>query len=136
MVGATLPNWYVPPIVRRENKAVDNLHRFSAAMESYARASKNASYPANFSALAGTGISVPSNMPDPELMCAQSLCMKNGYRFEYRPVFGEGRIHSFTISARPLEFEETGNDSFLLAEGGKIYQTRKDRAALRTDGER
>jgi hypothetical protein len=136
VAGATLPSWYVPPIVRRENKAVDNLHKLSAAMESYARASKYVSYPAELSALGGGGMIAPSNMLDPELMCAQSSCIKNGYRFEYHPVFKEGRIDSFTISARPLEFEETGNDSFLLAEGGKIYQTREDRDALRTDGRR
>ena len=52
VVGATLPNWYVPPIVRRENEAVDTLRKYSAAMELYATTSKDASYPAKLSALA------------------------------------------------------------------------------------
>ncbi len=36
LVGATLPNWYVPPAVRRESEAVNNLRKYSAAMDSYA----------------------------------------------------------------------------------------------------
>jgi hypothetical protein len=131
-VGATLPNWYVSPVVRRENEAVDNHHKFPTAIELYVQASRRTNYPADLSALARAGMIAH----DPELMCAQSSCTKNGYRFEYRPLFKEGRIASFTISARPLEFEETGNHSFLLAAGGKIYQTRKERDTLWTDGER
>jgi hypothetical protein len=46
------------------------------------------------------------------------------------------RVVSYTISVRPLEFEETGKYSFLLAADGKIHQTREDRNALPTDGER
>ena len=33
VVAATLPNWYVPAIVRRENEAVDNLRKYSTAMK-------------------------------------------------------------------------------------------------------
>jgi len=40
------------------------------------------------------------------------------------------------ISARPLEFEETGKLSFLLSADGNIHQTREDRDALLTDGSR
>jgi|CZKJ01.1.fsa_nt_gi hypothetical protein len=75
-------------------------------------------------------------MPDSELMCAQASCVKNGYRFEYHPVFKQERVAWYTINARPLEFEETGNRSFLLTADSKIYQTREDRDALLTDGER
>ena len=139
IVAVTLPNWYVPAIVRRENKAVDNLHKYSTAMELYATTSKDASYPPKLSALAPpveAGKKASSGVLDSELMCAQASCVKNGYRFEYRPMFKEERVVSFTISARPLEFEETGNHSFLLTADGKIYQTREDRDAKFTDGER
>jgi hypothetical protein len=130
VVGATLPNWYVPPVVRRENEAVKNLGKYSAAMDSYAARSKYASYPPTLSALAA-----PEGMLDSGLLCAQASCTQNGYRFEYRPLFVDGRVVSYTISARPLEFEETGKHSFLLADR-KIHQTREDREALVTDGER
>jgi hypothetical protein len=68
--------------------------------------------------------------------CAQGACVDNGYRFEYHPVFKEERVTSYTFSARPLEFEETGNQSFLLTANGKIFATREDRNALPTDRER
>ena len=139
IVAATLPNWYVPAIVRRESRAVDNLHKYSTTMELYATTSKGASYPPKLSALA-TAVEaekiVASGVLDSDLMCTQAPCVKNGYRFEYRPMFKEERVVSFTISARPLEFEETGNHSFLLTADGKIYQTREDRDAKFTDGER
>jgi hypothetical protein len=42
VVAATLPNWYVPPIVRRENKtATKSLRGYSSAIELYAATSKN-----------------------------------------------------------------------------------------------
>lgn len=139
VVGATLPNWYVPPAVRRENEAVKNLRRYSAAMDLYAARSKNATYPPELSALAGpeaTGKIAPSSTLDSDLMCAQASCVDNGYRFEYRPLMVDGRVVSYTISARPLEFDEAGKYSFLLDADRKIHETREDREALLTDGER
>lgn len=139
VVGTTLPNWYVPPIVGRENKVVDDLRKYSTAMELYAQTSRYASYPTKLSALAAPleqGKVVPSSMLDSDLMCAQASCVKNGYRFEYRPLFTGGRVAAYTISARPLEYEETGIRSFLLVANRKIYQTREERDALLTDGER
>jgi hypothetical protein len=139
IVAATLPNWYVPAIMRRENEAVNSLRKYSTAMELYATTSKDASYPPSLYALAAqveTGRIASSGMLDSELICAQASCVKNGYRFEYHPVIKEKRVASYTISARPLEFEETGNHSFLLTADGKIYQTREDRDAKFTDGER
>ena len=139
VVAATLPNWYVPPIVRRENQAVDTLHKYSAVIGLYATTSKNAGYPPKLSALdvpVEAGKIPVSGVLDSELMCAQASCVQNGYRFEYRPVFKAERVASYTISARPLEFEETGNRSFLLTADGKVYQTREDRDARLSDTER
>ena len=137
VVAATLPNWYVPPIVRCENKAVDNLRKYCAAMDLYARTSKGASYPTKLSELA-----VPPEARritpslDSDLVCAQASCLLNGYRFEYRPLFMDGHVESYTISARPLEFGETGKSSFLLAADRTIHETGEDRGALLTDGVR
>jgi hypothetical protein len=139
VVAATLPNWYVPPTVRRENQAVDGLRQYSTAMRSYMTASRDKSYPPDLSALAASaeaGQRVSSGILDSELICAHASCVKNGYRFEYRPQFKEKRATSYTISARPLEFEETGKLSFLLNADGNIHQTREDRDALLTDGNR
>ena len=136
VVAATLPNWYVPATVRRENSAVDRLRRYSAAMESHAQTSKDASYPSNLSALAAVveaGKTASPGMLDSDLICEQTSCVREGYRFEYHPVFKEQRVASYAISARPVEFEETGNHSFLLTADGKIHQTREDRDALPTD---
>lgn len=137
VVAATLPNWYVPATVQRENKAVDSLRKYASAIESYATTSKDASYPPKLSALvAPSGKAASLGMLDSELMCTQASCVKNGYRFEYDPVFTEERVTSYTISSRPQEFEETGIRSFLLTADGKIHQTREDRDARLTDGER
>ncbi|HET9791004.1 MAG TPA: hypothetical protein VFR08_06855 [Candidatus Angelobacter sp.] len=133
VVAATLPNWYVPRTVRRENQAVDGLRQYSTAMRSYMTTSKDKSYPPDLSALSAE---VSSGTLDSELICAHASCIKNGYRFEYRPEFKEKRVASYTISARPLEFEETGRQSFLLNADGNIHQTREDRDALLTDGNR
>lgn len=70
-------------------------------------------------------------------MRAQASCVSDGYRIEYRPRFVDRRVVSYTISARPLEFEESGKYNFLLAADAKIYQTRENRdGGLLTDGER
>jgi len=129
VVAATLPNWYVPPAVRHENSAVQSLQKYSAALDSYATRSQTGGYPSKLSALAATAI-------DSELTCARSSCIKNGYRFEYHPVFKDKHVVSYTVSARPAEFEETGALSFLLTAEGKIYQTREDRDARPTDASR
>ncbi len=139
VVGATLPNWYVPPAVRRGNEAVKNLRKYSAAMDLYAARSKYASYPPKLSALAAleaAGKFAPSGVLDSDLMCAQASCVNNGYRFEYRPQLVDGRVVSYTISARPLEFEGAGQYSFLLAADRTIHQTGEERDALLKDGER
>jgi hypothetical protein len=133
VVAATLPNWYVPLTVRRENQAVDSLRQYSTAMRSYMTTSKDKSYPPDLTVLSAE---VSSGILDSELICAHASCIKNGYRFEYRPEFKEKRVASYTISARPLEFEETGKLSFLLNADGNIHQTREDRDALLTDGNR
>jgi hypothetical protein len=139
VVAATLPNWYVPRTVRRENQAVDSLRQYSTAMGSYMTTSKDKSYPPGLSALAApadAGQRASSGILDSELICGHASCIKNGYRFEYRPEFKDKRAASYAISARPLEFEETGNQSFLLTADGNIHQTREDRDALLTDGTR
>jgi hypothetical protein len=134
VVAATLPNWYVPPVVRRENEAVSNLRKYFTAMESYAKTSEAASYPPVLSTLFAPGERASWSL-DSELVC-DVACIKNGYHFEYRPMFNQQRVSSYTISARPLEFEETGTHSFLLTADGKIHQTREDREALITDSNR
>jgi hypothetical protein len=139
VVAATLPNWYVPPTVRRENQAVESLRKYSTAIRLYTAASKDESYPPNLSALAAPvdpDKKASAEALDSALLSGDSSCIKNGYRFEYLPVLKEQRVASYTISARPLEFEETGNHSFLLTADGNIHQTREDRAALLTDGTR
>jgi hypothetical protein len=117
---------------------VDTLRKYSTAIGLYMTTSQDKSYPPNLSALAAPVDAgrVSSGVLDSELICGHALCIKNGYRFEYRPVFKEKRVASYTISARPLEFEETGNHSFLLTADGNMHQTREDRDALLTDGNR
>jgi hypothetical protein len=139
VVGATLPNWYVPRTVRRENQAVDSLRQYSTTMRAYRTASKDKSYPPDLSVLAAPAEGsqrVSSGILDSELICPHAPCIKNGYRFEYRPQFKEKRATWYTISARPLEFEETGKQSFLLNADGVIHQTRENRDALLPDGTR
>jgi len=138
VLAATLPNWYVPPIVRRETQAMEGLREYSAAMQAYVKMSKDGSYPPRLSALA-TSINAGKlafSAVDSELLCAQVSCIRNGYRFQYRPIFHEKRVASYTISARPVEFEETGRYSFLLTSDGRICWTREDREAVLTDSNR
>jgi branched-subunit amino acid transport protein AzlD len=138
VVAATLPNWYVPPVVRRENQAMESLHEYSEAMQAYAKMSNDGSYPPRLSALATSNNArkLAFSAVDSELLCEQVSCIRNGYRFQYRPIFHEKRVVSYTISARPVEFEESGRHSFLLTSEGRICWTREDREAVLTDSNR
>lgn len=138
VVAATLPSWYVPPMVRRENQAVESLREYSAAMQTYAKMSKDESYPPRLSALAASinADKIAFSALNSELVCEQGSCIRNGYRFQYRPILHEKRVTSYTISARPLEFEQTGKRSFLLTSDGRIGWTREDREAVPTDSNR
>jgi hypothetical protein len=53
VVGATLPNWYVPPNVRRGNKPLDSLREEYSVIELYAATGKNVGSPVGFSAQNG-----------------------------------------------------------------------------------
>lgn len=103
VVAATLPNWYVPPIVRRENKVVKSLRGYSEAIEWYAATSKDQTYPARLSALGApeeSGKRLSFRMLHSGLICKQASCIENSYRFEYLPVFKKERVASLHRSAR------------------------------------
>jgi hypothetical protein len=58
-----------------------------------------------------------------------------GYRFTY--VAGSrdssGKVTSYQVTARPIEYGETGTQSFWMDETGAIHQTESDRSANRDD---
>jgi len=140
VVAATLPNWFVPATVRSENKALQNLRSYSRALDLYKAesADKAGVYPPSFSALATAPVAkdsiAPAALLDSQLLCAQPSCVVTGYRFTYHPELKDGRVVSYMISARPVEFEETGKFSYLLTADGNIHVTRDDREALLSDG--
>lgn len=79
VVGATLPNWFVPPNVRRENSAAGSLRKYAAAFENCVSTSKDAVYPPKISALAAVveaGKIATSGVLDSELVCPQVSCVK------------------------------------------------------------
>ena len=89
VVGATLPNWYVPPNVRRENKPLDSLREYYSAIELYVATSKNVPHPPELSALNApveAGKRPSLRLLDSGLICEQASCIENGYRDGYRPI--------------------------------------------------
>jgi hypothetical protein len=59
---------------------------------------------------------------------------KDGYRITYIPgAAGDGKITSYVLSARPIEFGKSATKSFLMDERGVIHVTAEDRAATTDD---
>jgi hypothetical protein len=58
-----------------------------------------------------------------------------GYRFTYVPGGRDsaGKVASYEITARPVEYGKTGTHSFWMDETGAIHQTELDRSATRGD---
>jgi ankyrin repeat protein len=61
--------------------------------------------------------------------------LTGGYRFIYRPgrSDSQGRIETFTIVARPVEYGHTGQRNFFTDESGVIRWTHEDREATAQD---
>ena len=59
----------------------------------------------------------------------------NGYRFEYKHGAPDsfGRVSTYTLRARPLQYKRTGTSSFLMDESGMIHWTDEDREATTDD---
>ena len=60
---------------------------------------------------------------------------KSGYRFAYLPgpKDSDGHIKSYTVVARPLEYNNCGVNSYFTDESGVIRQTSEDRPATAKD---
>jgi hypothetical protein len=59
----------------------------------------------------------------------------NGYRFEYKHGAADsfGRVSTYTLRARPLQYKRTGTSSFLMDESGMIHWTDENREATTDD---
>ncbi len=72
---------------------------------------------------------------------AQAKGERVGYTFDYRPGPTVGKpppdcpsgVQTYTVSARPREFERSGCRSFFLDAEGRIHYTDQNRAATRDD---
>lgn len=61
--------------------------------------------------------------------------VKSGYRFVYTPGAAnpDGRIRTYSITARPIEYKQSGLRSFFTDQTGAIRATAEDRAATARD---
>ncbi len=64
-----------------------------------------------------------------------SYISEGSYRITYEPgpANDNGKIMSYLLSARPLEFGKTGKSSFVVDETGKVHSTHENRAATLSD---
>ena len=64
-----------------------------------------------------------------------SCLSERSYRITYQPgpLNGDGKITTYLLSARPLEFGKTGKRSFVVDEIGAIHTTDQNRAAKLSD---
>lgn len=61
--------------------------------------------------------------------------VKAGYQFVYTPgaMDPQGRTRTYTMTARPIEYKQSGIRSFFTDQTGVIHATREDRAATARD---
>jgi len=97
-------------------------------------------YDSSFSpTLAALGPPPASGQPSAEHAGLVPDCVSNGecygYTFTYTPGPRDAaeRIHSYTLSARPMKYRETGTISYSTDQTGVIRQTTEDRPATAND---
>lgn len=129
----------VPNLLRSRSAAgqaspVGNLRTINTAEITYA-STYNAGYSANLASLAP-----PASGVQPSLTAAGLIDsvlaggVKNAYRFEYKPGPAEnGRIDSYTVTARPIKYATCGYNSYFTDESGVIRSTGEDRPATAED---
>jgi hypothetical protein len=110
-----------------ERSAVSWLRSLHNCIGEYAQRQSDGGLPPNVSALRPPN----SNCASPEISSDEI----GGYRFAYQAgqKDARGRISSYTFTARPVRFGETGNKNYFTDETGVIRWTGKDRAANASD---
>ena len=116
--------WEAAELEAREAAAMASLRRLAVALETYRRAF--GSLPERLEQLGPApkeGVSPDAaQLVDAELASGS----KDGYRFRYRIVGGEGtNALGFELSATPTEYGKTGRRSFFLDSSGKLRGTDK-----------
>jgi hypothetical protein len=128
---------YAPPRALREeivagfeSQAVQWLHGLNDCISSYAQMRADGALPAALPDL---------RPPNSECGSQEIVQPEIGKRWGYTVVYrsgakdARGRIQSYTISARPLRFGETGKKSFYTDETGVVRGTSENRAAAARD---
>ena len=123
-----------------ELTAIFSLERIQKASESYASNFDNG-YPASLAILGPSDGKAASCVNAGLIEERQAKGEWGGYDFDYRPGPAIGRpipgcppgAQTYTVSARPREFERSGCRSFFLDELGLIHYTYENRAATVAD---
>lgn len=114
-------------IASNETSAVGSIRTLNTALARYRDAHPEKGYAADFYEL----VRDQAGYIDPVLAIGQ----KSGYHFMYQPgpTDSDGRIHSYELTARPIDYANDSWRSFFCDESGVIRQTREYRPATRSD---
>lgn len=141
LMAITLPSLVRNRKVANETSTVGSLRAVSTAAENYHGTYQNG-YPSTLNVLGPTPFGSESTCRQADLIDATLASgSKSGYVFQYtpgpvvkNPVAGcPPGVETYTVSARPVTYETTGQRNFLLDEHGIIHVTADDRAATEKD---
>ncbi len=107
--------------------AVESMHKLNSALQTYASSHQRTGYPASLEELGPWKAGLVDDL--------LATGLKRGYSFNYRagPAEAGGRVTTFTLNARPMEYWGTGLYSYFMDQTGVIRKTNKDRAANERD---
>jgi len=123
VAGIAVPGLLRSRIVANEAAAVGSIHSFNEAVASYKL--QHLAYPERVSALGG--------LVNEDLACKQPPCKKSGYRFTYTLLAPDNSGPRYTITARPVRYNDSGQKSFFADRSGVVRYTVDDRPATAAD---
>jgi len=108
---------------------IEYMQSFFYALDGYVTFDPVGGFPDNLRVL---GPSASALFMNTEILDRGQL---NGYRFEYKHGAPDsfGRVSTYTLRARPLQYKTTGTSSLLMDESGMIHWTDENRDATTDD---
>lgn len=133
IAAIAIPSLLKSRTAANEASAVGSLRAYVTSCVSYSSAHPELGYPANLSLMGPAGDGLLDAVLAPP--GGGNSATKSGYNFTYTPGLPDrrGRINTFEISARPMDFNRTGTRSFFADDSGVIRFTIAHQAATVDD---
>ena len=123
------------PVDANESSAAGGLRTLNTSIVAYETEFADRGAPESLANLGSSGPDQKEPTPehamlvDERLGCGQSVCVKLGYSFQYHRLSKE----AYVITARPVNFGDSGTRSFFTDESGVIRITKEDREPTAKD---